>query len=350
METVVRRNYSRIAGHMFPGAVIVDRSALEMQPAADGSLTLASQRHRDVTLPGLWLRCRTGAGPVAGDTRWMGEDLSMSSRPRAFLENCRPSRSRTAIARTLSRMELEAKLDTYAGREVQSLNRLRDEARILAPELGAARELEVLDDLIGALQGTRTAALTSTRGRARAAGIPYDERRLVRFEQLSRHLLEVGSGRREESADQDPTTFAFFEAYFSNFIEGTEFTLEEAERIVFDGVIPRQRPKDADDILGTYGIVSDPAGRARIPASADQLLTLLREDHATLLAGRPEVGPGEFKEDPNQAGAAVFVAPELVEGTLRRSWPLYESLAELAALRVPPGRVPTGGVRNVRRL
>jgi hypothetical protein len=159
-------------------------------------------------------------------------------------------------------------------------------------------------------------------------GLPYDESRLVRFEQLSRYLLEVAAPQRDANPAHELSTFAFFEAYFSNFIEGTEFTLQEAERIVFEGVIPRQRPQDAHDILGTYHIVADPARRARVPASADELVLPLGEQHATMLAARPEVGPGEFKEDPNRAGATQFVAPEFVEGTLRESWRLYEPLPD----------------------
>ena len=95
---------------------------------------------------------------------------------------------------------------------------------------------------------------------------------------------------------------------------------------MFEGVIPRQRPQDAHDILGTYRIVADPVQRARVPGSADELVKLLREQHATLLAERPDVGPGEFKLNPNRAGATRFVAPEFVEGTLRESWRLYEPL------------------------
>src|ERR671917_2011228 len=41
-ETVARRNWSRIAAGYFPGAVIVDRTALESRPAEDGSVTLAA--------------------------------------------------------------------------------------------------------------------------------------------------------------------------------------------------------------------------------------------------------------------------------------------------------------------
>ena len=326
LETVVRRNYARIAAHLVPGAVVVDRSALEMEPAADGSFTLAAERPRDVRLPGLWLRVRAGAGALAGDMRWMGEELFMSSRARAFLENCRRSRARKGLPRTLTQAELEARLDTYAGRDVETLNRLRDEALTLASALDAAAEFQLLDELIGALYGTRDTKLVSARGRAWGRGLPYDEVRLVRFEQLARHLLEVAAPQRAESTVHDLSTFAFVEAYFSNFIEGTEFTLQEAEAIVFEGVIPRQRPQDAHDILGTYHVVADPVQRARVPGSASELVDLLREQHATVLAARPEIGPGEFKLQPNRAGATQFVAPELVKGTLRASWRSYEPL------------------------
>src|SRR5260370_7144152 len=49
---------------------------------------------------------------------------------------------------------------------------------------------------------------------------------------------------------------AFFDAYFSNYIEGTEFEVDEAVGIVFEHRIPAQRPKDAHDILCTYRLLS----------------------------------------------------------------------------------------------
>ena len=63
-------------------------------------------------------------------------------------------------------------------------------------------------------------------------------------------------------------TLAFFEAYFSNFIEGTEFAVGEAADIVFRGIIPKERPEDAHDVLGTWRIVSDYREMNRIPADA----------------------------------------------------------------------------------
>src|SRR5690606_20458161 len=94
----------------------------------------------------------------------------------------------------------------------------------------------------------------------------------------------------------------FFEAYFSNFIEGTEFSVEEAEDIVFRGVIPQERPDDAHDILGTYRIISDTAEMKTLPADFAQFLDLLRRRHAAIMEGRPDKNPGAFKTKVNRAG------------------------------------------------
>lgn len=326
LEAVARQHWSPIAAGYFPGSVIVDRTAIEFAPAEDGSVTLAASRRRDVDLPGLRLRARLGTGPVEGDLRWMGDDICMSSRPRAFLENMRPSRRRRGVARTLSPLELEERLDEYAGGSQDDLNRLRDQARALAPQLDAEEEFTRLDELIGALHGTRQRELRSPRGRARGAGFPYDARRLVRFEQLQHQLLTTALPQLEANPAHELSTFAFFEAYFSNFIEGTEFTVEEAERIVFEGEIPQQRPQDAHDILGTYRLVADSNERGRVPSSADELVEILRSQHAAMLRDRPEIGPGQWKTEPNRAGRTYFVEPELVEGTLREGFRFHDSL------------------------
>jgi hypothetical protein len=325
-EAVARRNWSRIAAGYFPGAVVVDRTALEYRPADDGSVTLAANTRREHRVAGLRLRPRPGPGPVDGDLPWMGEDLYMSSQPRAFLENMRPSRARKGLPRTLRPHELEERLDRHAQLRPSALNELRDAARALAPKLDVEEEFARLDQLIGALSGTREGELQTARGRARAAGAPFDTARITRFEQLHEHLLSVAAPSLPPNSEHELSTFAFFEAYFSNYIEGTEFTLEEAERIVFDGVLPQQRPKDAHDILGTYRLVADPEQRARIPHDADELLAILLAQHAMMLSERPEVGPGSFKVEPNRAGSTYFVDPDLVEGTLQEGFRFYGSL------------------------
>ena len=121
-------------------------------------------------------------------------------------------------------------------------------------------------------------------------------------------------------------SLAFFEAYFSNVIEGTEFAVEEAADIVFRGIIPNERPADAHDVLGTWRIVSDHREMSRTPASASALKMLLKARHASIMEGRPDQRPGSFKHAENRAGSTVFVAPDLVTGTLEQGFNLCRSL------------------------
>jgi hypothetical protein len=120
--------------------------------------------------------------------------------------------------------------------------------------------------------------------------------------------------------------FAFFEAYFSNFIEGTEFLVGEAEEIVFRGAMPADRPEDAHDILGTYDLVADAKARATVPTDYATLGRILRSAHARVLAARSDMAPGEYKTRANRAGQTEFVAPVLVRGTLERGMERYAAL------------------------
>ncbi len=327
LEDVLRRRAWDVASGFFPGAVIVDRSAFEPLPAGpQGSIFLCSGTTRVVRLPGLVLNSRRGAGPAPGDTPFMGEALYMSSWPRRFLDNIRPSRARSGVRRTLTRLELEAHLETLlSNRGEGELNRLRDEAARIAPALGRERELEELRSLIGSLLGSRDGPLASPLARATRIGEGWDEARLTLFNDLFAALHTYIPVDRPASEQISPT-FSFYEAYFSNFIEGTEFTVQEARAIVFDGAIPVDRPKDAHDILETFGLLSDRTWRARTPSSVRDFLALLSDLHARIMAGRPEERPGQFKTKANRAGNTEFVSPNRVAGTLVRGFDRYRAL------------------------
>jgi len=327
LEEVTRRRVWDIAAGFFPGAVIVDRSAFEARPSGrEGSVFLCSDKSRIVRLPGLILNCRRGPGPVAEDTPFMGEELYLSSWPRRFLDNVAHSRARSGVRRTLSRAELEAQLKRLlASRGEDALNRLRDEAAAIAPTIDREEEAKTLSALIGTLLGTGNSPLASSIGRAARDGEAFDEDRLALFDVLFAALNEhIPVDRR--APERIRPTFSFYEAYFSNFIEGTEFTVDEAHAIVFEGAIPVDRPQDAHDVLGTFDLVSEPALSGRIPHDADELLSLLSTFHARIMAGRPEERPGEFKTRRNRAGNTEFVAPSRVRGTLRRGYERYQAL------------------------
>lgn len=329
LDMIVRRNWTRIAAHYFPEAVVVDRSAFEARPSADGSLFLdAGPRYRSrrpVRLPGLSLRPRQGPGAVSGDMPHM-DGLYFSSRARALLDNLRPSRARGGIARTLTPAELEDELiRTAALRGNDGLNEFRDQARELAEQLSAEAELTKLDDLIGAILGTRDVPLATAAARAAHAGSGFDSRRVELFELLQAALLREPLATRIAQPNSFPA-LSFIEAYLSNWIEGTEFPLDEAEQIVFERFMPEGRLEDAHDVIGTFELLNDPVRQRQLPADADELIDLLRSHHATMLERRPQVNPGAFKTRENQAGGTVFVHPDLVTGTLIEGFRFYAAL------------------------
>jgi hypothetical protein len=329
-EAVIARNLWPIVALLMPGAVVSHRTALENRAAPDGSVFLSAGYGRLVRLPGVVLRQRKGTGPVTGDMPYMGA-LHLASRARAFLENLVPSRERENVAASVGRAELERRLaDMLRVGGEDAVNRLRDEARTVAPLLGLEPQRQVLDGIVAALLRSRPAELSAPTARAYAAGEPYDPARLPPFEALFTALREATPPARPDRAAEPPAFFnvAFFDAYFSNYIEGTEFPVEQAIRIVFEREIPADRPGDAHDVLGTYRLVASGAEMRRRPRDFEDILALLRRRHATIMESRPDKGPGEFKTRANQAGATVFVAPELVRGTLRQGFGMYQALSE----------------------
>jgi hypothetical protein len=328
LEAVVDRNWHAIAAKLFPAAIVSGRSAFEMRPARpvdEGGeklwpshlfLTREGAR-RNVRLPGLTIHVDTGAGPLPGDYPFLG--LTMASKQRALLENLAPSRARAGIARTVGQRAVENELEKICQLEGEDhLDHLRDRARELAPALGLGDEFVLLDGIIGAMRRTRTAELKSVRAQARRDRRPYDQHCLARLERLAKHLGEIALPEVADATPQEEARAAasFVEAYFSNFIEGTRFQVDEARRIVFEGEIPKQRPKDGHDILATYAQLVELGPRSASGISYEAFREEIRERHAHLMSSRPENAPGEFKVEANYAGNTVFVAPALVEGTL----------------------------------
>jgi Fic/DOC family len=322
---IVHRNLWPLVAAYLPGALIADRTAIENRPAADGSVFLIADHKRDIVLPGVTLRPRKGPSPLESDRPFIGT-LRIASQARAFLENMRPSRAREGIARTLSKREIEERLDDmvrHSGEAV--LQRLRDEARGIAGQLGLQDEFQRLNALIGALLGSRDTPLESPVAVARATGVPYDPQRLDLFQRLHAELASSAPVTRPARATDGPA-LPFFDAYFSNFIEGTEFAVDEAAEIVFKGHIPKARPEDAHDVLGTWKVVSNAHEMSRLPRNFEELAALLKGRHAEIMEGRQDKGPGRFKTEANRAGGTYFVAPELVEGTLAKGFEIYRGL------------------------
>lgn len=325
---IVTRNCYYILGELYHNAVISHRSALEGGVSKEGVIFLTYKYTKNISLPGLKIRLIKGQGVQPHDTPFMGK-LFISSRARAFLENLQQSREKETIKKTLSRESLEKMLDKMARVYGEAeLNRLRDEARELAIKLDFKKEWLIFQKMIGAFLGSQpTTILHSELAQARAAGMPYDVARLELFAHLFTALQKEVFPIWEEriTSVQALHYTAFFEAYFSNYIEGTEFSVEEAADIVFHHKLTN-RPEDAHDVSATFQIVANTSEMNLTPSTGNELIHLLKKRHNILMETRSEKQPGQFKTIANRVGNLMFVAPELVEGTLLKAFTLYENL------------------------
>ncbi len=327
---LVRRHWLPLLGHLYPQAVISHRSGLDAQPTPAGDIFLTYKYAKKITLPGLTVHLVPGPGPQALDRPFGNTALYFASEVRALLENFQAGRSRGGISKTLPPAAVEEYLERLLRvRGEDGLNAVRDEARVLALHLGWEPALARLSQVIAALLATAPSRLlTSPVARARVLGLPYDPDRANLFSTLLTALRQTPLPNRPDPAPQPPAYYdlAFFEAYFSNFIEGTVFEVDEAHAMVVGNAPVPGRHADSHDVLSTYHLVSNPAEMRVIPATTDEFLDLLQRRHATLLRERPDKRPGQWKERANQAGNTNFVEPELVRGTLHQGFACYQAL------------------------
>lgn len=328
-QDIIKRNLFMILGRLYPKAVISHRSAFEFAPTSSGHIFLTYTYTKNISLPGVTIHLMEGKDGLEEDVPFI-EGLYASQRERAFLENMQTSRKSGDASKTLPRSEVEEKLEQFIrvnGND--AVNALRDRARELSKLLDMATEFEKLNNIISALLSTRSSnILTSPLAAARAFGFPYDPNRIELFNTLYVSLLKSDF---EPLVDQNTTdiayrNFAFFESYFSNYIEGTRFEVDEARKIIETNKPMPARNDDSHDVLGTYYIVSNRKEMSTVPASPEELIKILQYRHRVMLASRTSKMPGEFKDKNNFAGDTTFVDFNLVKGTLIKGFDYYHTL------------------------
>lgn len=328
-EKIIRRNWYRITSDLYPEAFLSHRSALERMPTASGHIYLTYTYTDNIEIPGLILHFLKGPAALEDDELFFGNTRA-SSLVRAYLENLQSSRGTGEESKTLSRETLEEKLESFLRvKGEHALNQVRDRAREIAPQLGMDKEWVGLNQLIADLLGTGISRnLVSVAAKSRVLGEPLDPDRLQLFESLYGELVkwEYPDYPDKNITTQSYQNFAFFEGYFSNYIEGTEFTVDEAKQIITTATPLPARDEDSHDVLGTYQIVSNRSEMSLQPQSPNELLQLLKERHAVLLNARKSKNPGEFKDRNNRAGTTEFVDWQLVPGTLKKGYEWYSLL------------------------
>ncbi len=325
----LNNKWMEIACKIFDGLVAVARTAAELKPA-EGRLYFVSGKLKSPrTVQVGHLNFSISPGNTDQGVEQVSLEMRRSNPARYCLENLAPSRGDKESKKTLGPEWVELELvKHFQQRGEQAINALRDEARNLASVLELEKAFEMLNMLISALLRTHPAeGILQTRlGIANAKGEPFDQFRIDRFGELARYLDKTDL--KDNAYDYNKSgwrNLTFFESYFSNFIEGTEFTIEEAEEIAFEKKVDYQRHQDSHDILAHIEISGDMSEMHRVPADPAELMDILKIRHGLLLAERPDKRPGEFKFKPNKAGGTDFVLPELVEGTLIHGFEIYQS-------------------------
>jgi Fic family protein len=318
---IVQRHWMSLVSHIVPNGILSFRTAVDLKPApfGEGGIVFVTSSYvKTITLPGLIIKVLKGNRDAYIEQVLPG--IARSNRARMLLENLMTVRGRQY--KDIKTVGVEG-VETILAKELRlrnedALNQLRDAAKVIAAELGYFSEYEKLSQIISALLSTHPEI---------AKKEPYDGRRVSLFEDLAVYLKNCRFINR--AYQYKKTSFknlSFFESYFSNFIEGTEFVIDEAEDIVFKGEEIHGRHADSHDVLSSFTLSNDYVEMNITPDSSSELLTLLQNRHAYMMKERQDKRPGQFKTKLNKAGNTYFVEPDEVVGTLCRGFDIYHLL------------------------
>lgn len=159
-----------------------------------------------------------------------------------------------------------------------------------------------------------------------------DSKRVAMFDNLLEKILSSPIIEPEHFDKRDTNAcenLAFFEAYFSNYIEGTEFEVNEAYSIVFDPQVHYVRAKDSHDVKKSYELMLSNIQNPISIKTSEEYIKVLKSWHNAMMLHRSEdMLVGEFKQKKNKAGSTTFVIPEKVEEMLKYSFNLSKAIAD----------------------
>ena len=324
--------WHEVVNYLYPNAIVSHSSAITLRPINNAVHITADIRGGKKITIGDSLTIHVHPGNVTHQTQPFMPHLFKSAPPRYLLENLQTAHKTGITPKALGQEAVEAELCKVLERQGESeANNIREAARIYSKTFNLAKAFKLLDAIIGALLATRPANMLQTQAAlAVAKKEPYDEHRLSLLKGLHNYLQRCHlPGHHYTYEKSNWRNLAFYESYFSNYIEGTEFEIDEAEKIVFEKQEIDSRHADSHDVLSVYEVVHDYTEMSTTPESADELIHILKQRHAIIMDARPEMQPGEFKTKANKAGSTLFVLPEKVEGTLAHAFAYYQEL--------PPG-------------
>ena len=334
IEEIVQKSWMNIVSHIVSKGILSFRTAVDLKPIpfkGQSIVFVTSSYTKTITLPGLIIKVLKGNNTSYVEQVLPG--IARSNYARMLLENLTSVRG--GDYKGIKTIGIDG-VENFLAKELRlsdekTLNKIRDEAKEIAKALGYTSEYKKLNQIIGALLSTHpdTDFLNTHYAKAVARKEPYDSNRLKLFGDLVVYLKKCKfKKRRYQYSKTSFKNLTFFEAYFSNFIEGTEFIINEAEDIVFKGEEIRNRYADSHDILSNFTLSNDYSEMNVTPESPKELLDILKQRHAYLMKERPDKRPGEFKEEPNKVGNTYFVMPDDVIGTLCQGFEIYKLLED----------------------
>jgi Fic family protein len=332
VNKIVIQYWMEILPHIVSDGILAFSTALGLKPQQykHGAIIFVISTYvKTIELPGLTIKV------YKGNNREFIEpilpNLFKSSITRALLENLTIVKGASYIGvKTIGTEGVEK----YLAKELRTrgednLNHIRDEAKQIAEKLGYQKEYTKLNQIISALLSTHANEniLSSNYAKAAAQKKPYDEHRIQLFDELAVYLKKCILLQRDY--EYNSTSFknlSFYESYFSNYIEGTKFLIDEAEDIVFKGIEINNRHADSHDVLSNFLLTNDYSEMCITPRNVDELIDILQKRHAIMMKERPEKHPGVFKTKENKAGNTTFVSSVDVLGTLWEGFERYKLL------------------------
>lgn len=330
LERVMKLQWPLIVANAFKNSVISYRSAIEFKPSPMGYVYLISKQAKVIEIGGIKFKLIRGT-PESISNRNAVMGALTASRERAFLDSLIRPKVKVNDDRYLPIEELEDRLEdilTQSGEE--ALNSFRETSKNISFELNMPSPYKKLDSIIGTLLGSKDTKLHGIQAIHRAEGLPVDNKKVELFLLLGNHLESIHYSNNIDTNLNNREFFenkAFFESYFSNYIEGTDFLIEEAEQIIFDKKEIINRINDSHDISGTFEIVSNKSFMSSSPNSFSSFIDSLRHINKTVIPTRLDKFPGEFKTKGNRAGNTIFVHPDYVEGTLKQAFKISRTIS-----------------------
>lgn len=334
VNSILQAEWVNVANYLFDNPLAAFRTAVELRPI-DGHVFLVANISQRKKIKVGELQFEVFPGDTSHGLMRFNPVMLASNVARQCLENLAIVRPRkNAIAKTLGAQWVETRLIHELGtRGEAGLNALRDEAKDLAQVMGLEREYKFLYKMVSAILSTHSVEgiLNTGVGIAHAKGVPFDDNRVQLFRAFADYIVrsDLGGELAQEPFEYTKSAWrnvSFFESYFSNYIEGTRFTIDEAEDIVFENRTVENRHADSHDVMAHMEITADLTEMMRTPNSAADFIDILKVRHAILMAERPDKQPGVLKRKSNRAGSTIFVGPDYVEGTLMQGYELYRTL------------------------